>query len=247
MIPLALDTSGMHEALKEYVAFKGYGTRKITRIINKKMGRTLYGALERTPKASYTGMARELNLRLKIKRSHTITRGGKTWKTKGGAKFAGAASNVELPMIVAILQARARRGGYSAYFGVSHRRGVARMKKEIKRVTGVRARSIGFLRSIFASAMKPFTRDMGWTPRLDKSDVRPVGKQKGFGTRATDMLQTAEARLTQWTKRQGDKGWRRYMYPALVESYALELKDFRQHVNDALYEAAKQQGIPARR
>ncbi len=262
-IPLKFDTSELELATRQLALENG---KDLAAAFNKKMGWLLRRWLWNTEKTNFGKMARSLDLRLRMgKAGEKKTKTGRIlkfksrWKIAGAEKIHGAGlvrsrrpedAGATVPMIVAIIQKR--RGG-SPYRGISRAAGRRAMMKAVKKVSGARARSIGYLKSAIASAQKPFLpfssgSSPGAPPVDSDRNLNPVGRQKGFGTLAVSgqrVLAVAVDKST--TKRQGGKALLKYAKPALEKAYADELKDTREYLDKVLYDTARRLGIKANR
>lgn len=257
---LKLDTSDMELAVRQIVAENG---KDLATAFNKKMGWLLRRWLWLTPKTDRAKMVRQLGLQQKLYQSgEKTTRTGKKIRFKGGWKVKGAGrGNVrarrkgiltggdDIPLIVAIIS-KHRHG--SPYKGKTRAAGRRAMAKLVKKKSGLRLRSIGYLKSAIATAQKPFLRycsgsSNGVPVQENDSSLKPVGRPKGFGTIAQPGPRVLAVAVNKaLTRKQGDKGLMKYALPSLRKAYADELADTQRFLDETMRKTAARVGVKTR-
>lgn len=173
------DQTKFDAALREYVKFSG---RTLQVIVNTKAYYIARKALWFTVKGDYTRMRMSLGGMVPIQR---ITKKGKLVNSR--YLELTRARDVEAPLAVAILQARARKEGKrSVYFGVSHAKGVRLMAAAVRGLLTARARSIGFIKSGWLPSIQILAplSDREGEPQIDRT-AREIGRPKGTARPAT--------------------------------------------------------------
>lgn len=238
---ITLDTSELEAAVRQLSAHLG---KDLPKALNKKMAWLLRRWFWKLPQVPATRINSQLGLRMRQ------TGSGK-WRRVGARTFKRADQDV--PLIVAIIQ---KRG--SPFKGVSRKEGLRRMKAAVKKISGARARSSGYLKSGVVSAMQPFLRfaSGGRQASPPRAGMKPTGRAKGFGfpareggTSHTAIASDQTISRNRWSrnKKPEDAALRKYALPALREAYREELADTLEFLNKTLYDTARKVGISARR
>lgn len=236
-IKLNFDTAEMEAAIQQYAALSG---KSVSDLINRKLGWVLRRALWAAHKTNYISLAAELGQKT---RKYGRNPGGRFVEKRKRKKkwFASSTKFKEAPALAIIINARRGKKGAKGLYGKD-------MQAAFKKVWGARARSIGYLKSGFKAALDPFLPYCSGQsgPPVDNSG-RVVGSKKGLGSLANANRLSGFGFIFAKTKRKGSDMLEKFGKPALEKAWADEMRDFRNHLNTALYEAAQKTGIKARR
>jgi hypothetical protein len=240
-----IDTSEMDSAIMQLLPYTSKG---VSQLINQKVGWVLRKTLWNTKKADFEKIKRELGVELK----QVMGRRGKPLKRMKLAvndKYYKQLSTL-------IVVSRLRKKGEPIP-------SKSKLKSMAVDLVRAKVRSVAFLKSGVATALKPFLKfcsgKAGGPPPSNDERAKTYGEPKGWGSIATDNTNGvfhASGKFILFTKRRTDRKGRtsggntgavNYVKPALEAAFKSELTDTKQRLNDVLFEAARKVGISAKK